>query len=190
MRSDVSLADCNCYDLTTKNPPTQSSPTVPPQWKVDYIDLTADFSLDSEHELVVQYEIGVGRAYESQILAADCETPISGITLDLTAERTPKDQYRDQLSLMYDVDKAQIRGSNAWDEDKDTLRFCQIVQLVLPADASSSGETLVIIEDKRVLEIEFDFSVSFGIGLEVELGDDPNAADAADGGVVDSSGST
>lgn len=172
------------------NASTQSSPTVPPQWKVDYKSLTADFGLGSDNEVVVDYEIGADRAYESQILAADCETPISGITLDFTAERTPKDQYRDQLSLMYGIDKAQIRGSNAWDEDKDTLRLCQIVQLVLPADVSSSGETLVIIEDKRVLEVEFDFSVSFGIGLEVELGDDPNAVDAAAGGVVDSSGST
>mmetsp|Transcript_9038 Transcript_9038/g.20404 ORF Transcript_9038/g.20404 Transcript_9038/m.20404 type:complete len:305 (+) Transcript_9038:232-1146(+) len=144
-------------------------PTVPPQWDINYLGLTADFGINSVNEVIVEYEIGINRVLETEILATDCLSPITGISLNSTIEREPKNGYLELLSLRYSIDKSMITGSNIWDAATDKLRFCQVVRLVFPSE-TGSGPAWVILEDKRKLDVTINLKVNFGsIGFEVEL---------------------
>lgn len=144
-------------------------PTVPPQWVINYLGMTADLGVYSVHDMVVEYEIGINRVLDTEILATDCSTPILGITLDLTVELAPKTIYLDQLLLNYNFDKSKITGSNIWNEATNQLQMCQIVRLVLPSETGSEQPLFVIQEVKRTLDINFDFGANFGIGFDVNL---------------------
>lgn len=147
-------------------------PTVPAQWDISFLGLLGDFSVDSDYELVVDYEIGINRVYETEIFTRDCSSPITGISLNLTTERKPKDIYTEFLSLKYSIDKASITRSNIWNEATDQLQLCQVVRLV-HLDETGSGPSFVIIEDTRILDIDINLSVNFNMGLVVDLAPAP-----------------
>jgi len=175
-------------------------PTVPAQWDIKFLGLAGDFSVDSTNELVVDYEIGINRVYETEIFTRDCSSPLTGIVIDLMAERKPKDDYTEFLSLKYSIDKTSITRSNIWNEATDQLQLCQVVHLVHPSE-DGSGPDFVIVEDKRTLDVDIDLSVNFNMGLvvelapgpeeeeEVSLGGDPNGGGDPDQGGGSNEGS-
>mmetsp|Transcript_13753 Transcript_13753/g.20733 ORF Transcript_13753/g.20733 Transcript_13753/m.20733 type:complete len:128 (+) Transcript_13753:73-456(+) len=114
--------------------------------------MDVDFSVKSVHELVVTYEIGLGRSYETEIFASDCSSPITGIAPIPTDERTPMGQHFELLRLDYDIDSSSIMGINIWNADVGQLEFPQVVRLVHTGENGSSS-ALVITEDRRVLTI-------------------------------------
>lgn len=141
-----------------------SSPSVTPQWDINYLGFNADFS--SDYELVVDYEIGINRIYSSEIYAHDCTSPITGMPLQLAAERKPKTMYADELRLQYKIDKGKVTGSNIWNEETEQLQLCQILSLVHPLE---DGSAWTITEDKRTLDVTINLNVGFGIDLQIEL---------------------
>ena len=127
-----------------------------------------DFSSSSEHEIEVQYKVGVGRVVKTQVYARDCVTAIDKPVLDLTLEKNPLTMYQDLVSVKYKVDKTELSGSNIWVDELNEIQVCQVVQLVLPA-STEGGLDFVIAEDKRTLDIDITLEVNFGVGFQVPL---------------------
>ena len=121
--------------------------------------------MDSDDELVVSYSIGKNRVYESDLLAKDCVSSITGVGITMVPSRPPKDATRDLLSLAYSIDKSTIADSNIWNDTSNKIEVCQVVQLVVP-----SRPRMVITEDKRKLNIDLDLSVDFAIN-DKDLGE-------------------
>lgn len=127
-------------------------------WNIDYYSFTADFGLDSTNELVLRYSIGKSRVYNTQILASNCESDITGVSVTLT-DSIQTGTTQDLLSLAYDIDKSAIAASNLWNDDLSKTELCQVVQLILPADETNA--MMIIAEDRRVFDIDFDLTVNF-----------------------------
>ena len=135
-------------------------------WDIMFLNLTADFSFDSVDELVMEYEIGKDRDFETILFAGDCETNISGIVITQTAPasaRISKNVIHDSLSLSYTLDKSMITGSNIWNATSasNQIELCQVVRLIIPADGDD--KKMVITEDNRKFTIDFDLSADFEI---------------------------
>lgn len=81
------------------------------------------------------------------------------------------------LSIALDVNKTEIVGSNIWNSETSMIELCNVVRLVTPPDGNNTK--LVIYEDVRVVNIDFDLSVNYTTG---ELGLAAGAIGAAAGG--------
>lgn len=131
-------------------------------WDIEFLSLDVDFSMDSgDDELVATYSIGKNRVYETDLLASDCETSITGINITLVDSTTPVDATTDLLTLTYDFNKTEISLSNIWNATTNQIEICQVVQLTIPSAGPSPK--MVIAEDKRTMDIDFDLSVNFAI---------------------------
>lgn len=141
------------------------APSVSPQWTLEYVNLKADFSPISSNDIVIEYEMGINRNYQTQLLARDCRTPITPENLlRLTAVRSPNNYRSETLTLNYSVDNSLIKSSNVWNDGENQLNMCQVVQLVLPDVA------FVIAEDRRNVDIGINLAGNFGgIAFDVEL---------------------
>ena len=132
------------------------------QWDINYLGIDADFGADSGDELVVNYSIATNRVYESELLASDCKSNITGIDIRMVPLRTPSRIgiiATDVLTLAYDFDKSGITNSNIWNDTASTLEVCQVLRLIIPS--TRRRPKMVITEDKRQLTIDFDLSVDF-----------------------------
>jgi len=108
---------------------------------------------------VANYTIPNNRAYQTELLASDCVSSITGIDITLVDTTTAIDKRTDLLGLAYEFNKTKITSSNIWNATGNNIELCQVVQLVIPS--SSPRPKLVISEDKRVINIDFDLSVDF-----------------------------
>ena len=130
--------------------------------------MNAGFSYNTGNTLTIDYEIGNGQVYESELLAYNCTSQITGISPTLTSTLEDKDDYHQLLTLKYDLELSDIAGSNIWDGTNERLQLCQILRLLyVPSDGTSTP--WIINEDRRTLNIDIDFTAGFGVGLEVEL---------------------
>ena len=134
------------------------------RWDLKYLGMKADFNAGSKDELVVDYEITIDRVIEAELFANDCSTPITGLSPLLTTERSPKNDHLEFIKLKYDIDKGMIAGSNIWSAERNQLRLCQTVCLVLP-NKTGSGPAWVITEDTRTLDVDIELKASFGVGM-------------------------
>lgn len=143
-----------------------------PNWDINYLGLDAGFSSNTGNTLTIDYEIGNGKVYESELLAFNCTSQITGISPTLTATLQDKDDYHQLLTLKYDLELSDIAGSNIWDETNERLQLCQILRLIY-VPSNWTGTPWIINKDKRTLDIDIDFTAGFGagqgFGLEVEL---------------------
>jgi len=136
-------------------------------WEIIYNDdLSVDFGVSSVHELQFSYDITVLRAYEYYVFQSDCTTAISDVSVSITnLGTTPKDESHDTLVLACDVDKANIAGSSIWNPATNELELCVVVNLVLLEEPR-----MVIVEDKRVLTIDFDLTADFNFTNDLGAG--------------------
>jgi len=130
-------------------------------WEIIFVNLTADFAVDSSDELIVDYEIGKDRAHETSLYEKDCSTNITDITVNSTKSYTNKDLTHDTLTVKHSFDKSMIANSTIWNSTTSEIEICQVVRLIVPANGTD--EKMVISEDKRVVAIDFDLSVDFEI---------------------------
>ena len=165
--------------------------------------MDVDFGVDSPHEIKVQYEMGINRQYEVELLAFDCESPITGILnrplsiINITSnvDSIERDDKHEMLSLQYDLDKSLLSSSNIWNTETNEVQLCSVVRLIYYPD--SDGETgeeeeepWIITQDKRKINIYIDLTVGFtvgdgddgsssgtGFGFEIELEPLGNATD-------------
>eukprot|EP00584_Thalassiosira_punctigera_P024712 CAMPEP_0172554436 /NCGR_PEP_ID=MMETSP1067-20121228/54526_1 /TAXON_ID=265564 ORGANISM="Thalassiosira punctigera, Strain Tpunct2005C2" /NCGR_SAMPLE_ID=MMETSP1067 /ASSEMBLY_ACC=CAM_ASM_000444 /LENGTH=782 /DNA_ID=CAMNT_0013342805 /DNA_START=118 /DNA_END=2466 /DNA_ORIENTATION=+ len=151
-------------------------------WQIVFTGLDANFTSTSDTELVLQYDIGknppsgnstTGR-YKTTLYENDCATEIStsgggpllfSLTDNGRIAKSPTNTTFDAIDLMYDVNKTLIAASPVWNSATNEIEICQVVQLI--EQSSSLGE-LVIIEDKRVVTIDFDLSANFEVDTNLE----------------------
>lgn len=149
--------------------------------------MDADFGKDSPHEIEVQYEMGINRQYEIELLAFDCESPITGmmnrplnlVNITSKVDTIENDNEHELLTLQYDLDKSLLSGSNIWNTATNEVQLCQVVRLMYYPDNDEAGEEdepWIITQDKRPLSIYIDLSVGFTIG-----GDDDSSGGAGFG---------
>ena len=162
--------------------------------------MDVDFGKDSPHEIVVQYEMGINRQHEVELLAFDCESSITGILnrpldiINITSkvDSIENDDEHELLSLMYDLDKSLLSSSNIWNTETNEVQFCSIARLIYyPNNDGETGEEeqepWVITQDKRKINIYVDLTVGFGgddnsngnVGFGFEIESEPlgNATD-------------
>mmetsp|Transcript_7635 Transcript_7635/g.18947 ORF Transcript_7635/g.18947 Transcript_7635/m.18947 type:complete len:389 (-) Transcript_7635:199-1365(-) len=121
-------------------------------WDILYQSLETDFQDSVTNEITLKYKIGTGRTFDVALFEKNCVGPITGMNITSTTDLTPLiTTDLDQLEIMLDLDKSAITSSNIWDGGK--LELCVRVQLL------SGGA--VIKEDKRDIDIAFDFVVDF-----------------------------
>ena len=167
--------------------------------------MDVDFGKDSPHEIIVQYEMGINRQYEVELLAFDCESPISGILnrplsiINITSnvDSIESDDKHEMLSLQYDLDKSLLSSSNIWNTETNEVQLCSVVRLIYyPDNDGETGEEeepWIITQDKRKINIYIDLTVGFtvgdgddgsssgtGFGFEIELEPLGNATDDDD----------
>lgn len=160
-----------CIALTLLASALHPISSQPVPWEVQFLGLSADFGANSDdQEVVLAYSIGKDRNYQTNILATDCESAVTGANITLNDTKTNIDASTDALSLAYDIDKATIATSNIWNATASQIEFCQVVQLTIPAVGNSP--LLVIVEDVRRFDIDLDLSVEFDLGNK-PLGEGP-----------------
>ena len=137
-----------------------SSASAIDNWDITFINLLTDFSKDSTNEATLNYELGKGRSsYQVALFNKGCASDIAGTTVGLTtstAEQVPTSTDHDDLEILLDFDKQTMAtsGSNIWDSFSQKIELCVVVQLL-----SATGD--IITEDKRDIDIAFDFDVDF-----------------------------
>jgi len=144
----------------------QASPTTSPThapWDLKFSNLTFDYLIDSAEELVLSYEKGKGRAFDFHLYAGGCDK-IPREAIDMEYNSTNSTVNSDQPSMetlivKYDFDKSLLAGSNIWNDTTSMIDVCQITQLIIP------DPLMVIAEDIRDLNIDFDMTVAFSVGV-------------------------
>eukprot|EP00579_Thalassiosira_antarctica_P025352 CAMPEP_0202003774 /NCGR_PEP_ID=MMETSP0905-20130828/9266_1 /ASSEMBLY_ACC=CAM_ASM_000554 /TAXON_ID=420261 /ORGANISM="Thalassiosira antarctica, Strain CCMP982" /LENGTH=796 /DNA_ID=CAMNT_0048560987 /DNA_START=226 /DNA_END=2613 /DNA_ORIENTATION=+ len=159
-------------------PPTTTTEDV---WQIVFTGLDANFTATSTTELSMKFDIGknppsdgstTGR-YNTKLYEKDCATEIAtsgtGPLLFTLVDngrisKSPANSTFDAIDLLYDVNKAMIAASSVWNSTTNEIEICQEVQLI----EKSSTLEMVIVEDKRVITINFDLSASFDLGVDLE----------------------
>lgn len=134
----------------------------PAIWDIDFQSVAANFSLSSEEELVMKYNIGKDRQYNHTLLQSDCSTPITGIdiTTNASTEAISGNDTYSLLILSNSIDKSNIANSSIWNATSSQIELCQKVQLYLNSTVTG-GEDYVLAEDIREIDIGFDLSADF-----------------------------
>lgn len=146
--------------LAPTSQPTSSAPT-PSPWNITFSGMTTNFSTDSSDEIILTYEIGRDRAFESQLYSKSCETRKNiNVTYDTSNLTIPSDPSMATLTLKYDLNKTTLANSNMWNSEYNKIELCHILQLVV--HTTDSGE-MVISEDKRKIDITFDMTADFNL---------------------------
>ena len=129
-----------------------------PNWDINFLELITDFSNGSTNEVTLKYELGKGRSsYQVDVLNKGCANQIDGTTFTKTtstAEKDPVDTNLDDLEILLDLNKSTITSSTIWNFLAQKIELCVRVQLL-------SGTGDIIKEDKRDIDILFDFNVNF-----------------------------
>ncbi|KAL7548264.1 hypothetical protein ACHAWF_011553 [Thalassiosira exigua] len=121
------------------------------KWDIIYDYLETTIQPYAQSEIALHYQISKGRDFKVDIFDKDCADAISGMSMAASPERTTFSTDYDKLEIVLGFDKSEISSSNIWSPDNE-LEFCVQVQLL-------STLSDVIREDKRNIDIAFDFAV-------------------------------
>ena len=148
-----------------------SSASAIANWDINFINLLTDFSKDStNNDATLNYELGNGRSsYQVDLLNKQCTGTITGTTVGTTVsttEKDPVDADLDNLEILLDFNKQTLGGSSIWNSAEEKIELCVRVQLL-----SITGD--VIKEDRRHIDIAFDFSVDFNFTIQEEEEEEP-----------------
>lgn len=98
-------------------------------WDIIYQSLETDFQDSVTNEIMLDYRIGKGRAFNVNLFDKGCADPITGMAVALTTARTDGvTADHDRLEVMLDLEKSAITSSNIWFGNK--LEFCVRVRLL------------------------------------------------------------
>ena len=124
-----------------------------PNWDINFLQVITDFDNGSTDEIVLKYEIGMGRTFEVDLFDKGCVEPITGTNIVTNATATPKDSTHDYLDVRLDLDKSTIASSNIWNLLASKIEMCTRVRLLSGSD--------VIKEYARDISIAFDYQIDF-----------------------------
>ena len=129
--------------------------------------MNADFTTNSLHDIILEYEIGSNRIYNTEIYTNDCASSIEGIVLALSSDReeivNDDNKQYELLRLKYNFDMGLLTGSNIWNATSNHVQLCQIVELVY-VDENTGVEPWVMTRDRRTLDIDVNLSIDFTVG--------------------------
>lgn len=153
-----------CMGTASAQTPPTTSPTHAP-WDLKFSNLTFDYLIDNAEELVLSYEMGKGRAFDFHLYAGGCDKK-PRVAIDMDYNKTSSTVDSDQPSMetlivKYDFDKSSLAGSNIWNDTTSMVEVCQITQLIIP------DPLMIITEDIRDLNIDFDMTVAFSVGADL-----------------------
>ena len=172
-----------------------------PNWDIKFLSMKADFTPNSLHDIILEYEIGANQIYNTEIYTNDCVSSIEGIVLTLSSDReeivgNDDNKRYELLRLKYNFDIGLLTSSNIWNATSYHVQLCQIVELVY-VDENTASEPWVMTRDRRTLDIDenlsIDFTVGVGsgsggdadIGLEVQLSPDNDTTPVEDATTVE-----
>jgi len=128
-------------------------------WVINFLDVVANFSISSDDELVLNYEVGKGRKVKTFLYKKDCTTNVTDIFINTTVSKTPMNLNLtyELLTVSHNVNKTAIGSSSVWNDTSKQIELCQVVQLKV------EDNDMVISEDIREIDINFDLDVDFTI---------------------------
>ena len=127
----------------------------------------------TDEDLLLTYEIGKDRKYESSLYAGPCiddkskmlnTTPPGVVTKkndSITANANPP---MSTLELGYNFNKSLIVKSNIWNDTTSQMQLCQILQLV---EEDNNHGKLVIVEDIHDVTIGINSFLNFSFGFNL-----------------------
>lgn len=138
-----------------------------PNWDIKFLSMNADFTPNSLRDIILEYEIGTNRIYNTEIYTNDCASSIEGIVLALSSDReeivNDDNKQYELLRLKYNFDMGLLTGSNIWNATSNHVQLCQIVELVY-VDENTGVEPWVMTRDRRTLDIDVNLSIDFTVG--------------------------
>lgn len=143
----------------SSNPTASPTATVP--WVIAFLNLTANFGVDSLEFLTLNYMIGRDRDFNTFLKQKDCSSNITdGIILSSTNSTAYNNATYESLTLTHGLNKTLLSTSNIWNDTSKEIEVCQIIQLLGP---ELNGEHLVIIEDKLAIDVSIDLNVDYNL---------------------------
>jgi len=131
----------------------------------------------------MDYFVGAGREVQVE-LSATCEEGASAIEQGDLYSRTVFDpdpiasnDTHSKIRVGYNFTESEMLKSTLWENSTNVLKFCQSVSLV--ADDNNGGK-LVIVQDLRYVEIQFDLSAAFAVVVALAAGIILNTTEAVD----------
>ena len=92
---------------------------------ITFIDLDATVNEDNgNQDLFVRYEIGNTCGHEVNLLAADCESEISGVDITPSDPVEVEDGDETELTFVYSIDGDGIEESNVWNVGNEQVEVC------------------------------------------------------------------
>ena len=138
-----------------------ASPTATAPWVIAFLNLTANFGVDSLEFLTLNYMIGRDRDFNTFLKQKECSSNITdGIILSSTNSTAYNNATYESLTLTHSLNKTLLSTSNIWNDTSKEIEVCQIIQLLGP---ELNGEHLVIIEDKLAIDVSIDLNVDYNL---------------------------
>lgn len=157
----------------SSNPST--SPTATAPWDIVFLNLTANFGVNSAEFLTLNYMIGRDRDFNTFLKQKDCSSNITdGIILSSTNSTAYNNATYESLTLTHGLNKTLVSTSNIWNDTSKEIEVCQIIQLLGP---EMNGEHLVIIEDKLAIDVSIDLNVDYNLTSGLGAATINNASD-------------
>ena len=152
-------------------PGPTSSPTPHGLWTLDFQEMAASLASDVEDEITFTYLIGSGRDYEMSFLEKGCDAtaPIDNALYNVTNSTAFVNSTHQLLSVSYSIDKSAIASSSIWNNNTSTIELCQVTSL-FELVAEPIGK-LVVVQDKREVEVNVDLGVNFTITNNLTRGE-------------------
>jgi len=129
-----------------------------PNWEIKFLGLEANFNVTSNQGLTLNYQVGKNLTVVHSLSQNDCSEEIpdkSSVISEPNVKKDNIDADYDSFTLEYDFNMSNIADNVIWNETSSKISLCQVVQL--------KNEELVIIEDKRRIDIDFNLTANFEI---------------------------
>ena len=116
-------------------------------------------------DMISTFTIGKGLDVNMFLFQKDCSTEVSKSLYTRTETRSDVSETHQTLTVDYNFVMDEISSSSIWNKTSSTIEVCQTAKLVV--DGGAEYGDLVIKEDTRIVEIEFDLSTEFNITSEL-----------------------
>ncbi|EJK45307.1 hypothetical protein THAOC_36082 [Thalassiosira oceanica] len=124
-----------------------------------------DIGVPSYDDMISTFTIGKGLDVHMFLFQKDCYTEVSKSLYTRTETRADVSETHQTLTVDYNFVMDEISSSSIWNETSSTIEVCQTAKLMV--DGGAEYGDLVIKEDTRIVEIEFDLTTEFNITSEL-----------------------
>ncbi|EJK54781.1 hypothetical protein THAOC_25562, partial [Thalassiosira oceanica] len=134
--------------------------------EIDVVSSDDDMvSIPSYDDMISTFTIGKGLDVHMFLFQKDCSTEVSKSLYTRTETRADVNETHETLTVDYNFVMDEISSSSIWNETLSTIEVCQTAKLMV--DGGADYGDLVIKEDTRIVEVEFDLTTEFNITSEL-----------------------